>query len=217
MNPDERAAFTAAAGWFRATVDEVGGRWDQPGLGEWTVRDLVGHTSRSLVTVETYLDARAVGSSAGSRPGPGAGAPGEVTVTSAVGYYAAVRQAVSSPAVTERGRQAGAALGPDPAGFLAVLDARVQARVSAADDGAFVATAAGGMRLADYLPTRTFELVVHTADLAAALDVVTVPPHEALASAMHLAVQLAGENGDGVDVLLALTGRRPLPPGFTVL
>ena len=28
---------------------------DEPGLGEWDVRSLVGHTSRALLTVETYL------------------------------------------------------------------------------------------------------------------------------------------------------------------
>ena len=100
MPLDERAAFQRAAAWFRSTVDRVGDRWDQPGLGEWTVRDLVGHTSRSLVTVETYLDAE----------------PGEVTVGSAVAYYVAVRQASSGPAVAERGRQAGAALCMEGAG-----------------------------------------------------------------------------------------------------
>ena len=30
-------------------------RWDGPGLGEWDLRALVGHTSRSLLTVEAYL------------------------------------------------------------------------------------------------------------------------------------------------------------------
>jgi uncharacterized protein (TIGR03083 family) len=198
---DERAAFDAAAGWFLSIVDEVGDRWQAPGLGEWTVRDLVGHTSRSLVTVETYLDAE----------------PGEVTVPSAVDYYVALRGAASGPAVAERGRQAGAAMGADPAAFLAALAERVLAKVAAADDDAFVASAAGGMRLADYLPTRTFELVVHTADLAVALAVVSEPPSEAAASAVQLAGLLVAERGATVDVLLAMTGRRPLPAGFTVL
>jgi uncharacterized protein (TIGR03083 family) len=198
---DERAAFGAAAGWFLATVDEVGERWAEPGLGEWTVRDLVGHTSRSLTTVETYLDAE----------------PGEVTVGSAVAYYDAVRQASTGPAVAERGRRAGAALGGDPVGFLAELEERVRAKVAAAADDAFVATAAGGMRLVDYLPTRTFELVVHTADLSAALGVPGDPPPDAAASALQLAALLVREHGDATDVLLALTGRRALPPGFTVL
>jgi uncharacterized protein (TIGR03083 family) len=201
MPLDERAAFQRAAAWFRSTVDRVGDRWDQPGLGEWTVRDLVGHTSRSLVTVETYLDAE----------------PSEVTVGSAVAYYVAVRQASSGSAVAERGRQAGAAMGADPAGFLAALEERVLAKVAAADDAAYVASAAGGMRLIDYLPTRTFELVVHTADLAVALGVETSPPADAETSALRLAADLAREQGSGVDVLLALTGRRPLAPGFSLL
>jgi uncharacterized protein (TIGR03083 family) len=198
---DERAAFAAASAWFRSTVDEVGDRWTEPGLGEWTVRDLVGHASRSLVTVEAYLDAE----------------PGEVTVGSAVDYYVAVRAASTGPAVAERGRQAGAAMGADPRAFLAALEERVLAKVAAARDDAFVASAAGGMLLGDYLPTRTFELVVHTADLSAALGLAADPPEEALASALSLAVMLVRERGAGVDVLLALTGRRPLPPGFTVL
>jgi hypothetical protein len=151
--------------------------------------------------VETYLDAE----------------PGAVTVPSALDYYVAIRGAASGPAVTERGRQAAAAMGTDPPGFLAALAERVVRKVEASADDAFVATIAGGMRLIDYLPTRTFELVVHTGDLVAALQVRTDPPPEGVASALQLAAMLVGEHGSGVDVLLALTGRRPLPPGFTVL
>jgi uncharacterized protein (TIGR03083 family) len=198
---DERAAFRAASAWFLSTVDEVGDRWTEPGLGEWTVRDLVGHTSRSLVTVEAYLAAE----------------PGEVTVASALDYYLAIRAASAGPAVAERGRQAGAAMGEDPVGFLAALAARVHTLVEATADDAFVATIAGGMRLIDYLPTRTFELVVHTGDLASALDVATAPPVEAADSALQLAALLTREKGATVDVLLALTGRRPLPAGFTLV
>jgi uncharacterized protein (TIGR03083 family) len=171
---DERAAFDAAAAWFLTTVDEVGDRWSEPGLGEWTVRDLVGHASRSLVTVETYLDVE----------------PGEVTVASALDYYLAIRGASAGPTVAERGRQAGAAMGADPRAFLATLAERVRAKVASSADDAFVATIAGGMRLIDYLPTRTFELVVHTADLGAALDVPVEPPAEAAASALQLAALL---------------------------
>ena len=39
-----RAAFPDAAEVFLATVSAVQpGQWDQPGLGEWTVRELTGH------------------------------------------------------------------------------------------------------------------------------------------------------------------------------
>ena len=200
MEIDERAAFRSAGGWFVALVGEVGDRWDLPGLGEWTVRDLAGHTSRALATVGSYLDAD----------------PGPVEVESATGYFRAALQA-SSAAIAERGRDAGRALGDDPAGAVADLDARVQAQVAAAADDAFVGTPAGGMRLLDYLPTRTFELVVHTSDLAAALGLAASPPDHAAASALRLAVELTRERGATADVLLALTGRRTLPPSFTVL
>lgn len=97
------------------------------------VRDLVSHTSRSLVTVETYLAAE----------------PGEVTVRAAAAYYEVVLRA-DPAAIAERGREAGQALGHDPFAFLADLDVRVQAAVAGAEDDAYVASAAGGMRLIDY-------------------------------------------------------------------
>ena len=49
---DSRRAFGDAAAWFVRTSALVGDRWGRPGLGEWDVRALVGHTSRSLLTVE---------------------------------------------------------------------------------------------------------------------------------------------------------------------
>ena len=51
-----REAYESAAGLFVNTVEQVRPtQWEQPGLGIWTVRDLVGHTSRALLTVEMYL------------------------------------------------------------------------------------------------------------------------------------------------------------------
>ena len=48
--------FAAAARAVRDTVARIPqDAWGGPGLGEWTLRDLVGHTSRSLVTVIDYL------------------------------------------------------------------------------------------------------------------------------------------------------------------
>ena len=63
-----RAEFASAAESFATLVRRIpDGRWDDPGLGDWDVRSLVGHASRSLITVSTYLrnaaqreDARAV-------------------------------------------------------------------------------------------------------------------------------------------------------------
>lgn len=48
---DSRRAFADAAQWFVGVTAVVGDRWGQPGLGEWDVRALVGHTSRAFLTV----------------------------------------------------------------------------------------------------------------------------------------------------------------------
>ena len=119
--------------------------------------------------------------------------------------------------VTERGREAGAALGDDPVAELTAIADRVLPRVEAEDGTALVMTIAGGMRLADYLPTRTFELVVHTADLATALGSTLDVPALAATQALGVATDLAVADGTGGPLLLALTGRTGLPAGFSVL
>src|ERR671936_1830676 len=96
-----RDAFLGAVDYFIATVARVpADRWDRPGLGEWSVRALVGHTSRALLTVETYL---AAGAERVDIPGP-------------VEYFLVGLATADHGAIAERGRQAGAALGDDPAG-----------------------------------------------------------------------------------------------------
>lgn len=199
--PESLTAFADAANWFVATVDRVGQRWPEPGLGEWDVRALVGHTSRSLLTVEDYL----------ARPAAA------VEVGSTAGYYVATRAIAAGPQVAQRGRDAGAALGPEPAVAVARIADRVLPLVTGCDGTELVTTIAGGMVLADYLPTRTFELVVHTADLCAALGEDPVPPPAGAAQALRLVGELALAGGQAGRLLLAVTGRSALPPGFTVL
>ena len=46
---------SAASSDRRAGARNPVGRWDGAGLGEWDLRALVGHASRSLITVSTYL------------------------------------------------------------------------------------------------------------------------------------------------------------------
>ena len=194
-------AFSDAAKWFVRTAALVGDRWDRPGLGEWDVRALVGHTSRSLVTVEIYL----------ARPAAAA------EMASAADYFRATRAAAAGPAVAARGRDAGTALGADPAAAVAEIAERARALVDTQDGSEVVTTIAGGMRLGDYLPTRTFELVVHTADLATALGVPPDVPATSAAQALHIITDLAVADGLAGPLLLAATGRPGLPDGFSVL
>jgi hypothetical protein len=198
---DLRRAFIDGAEWFVHTAALVGDRWDEPGLGEWDIRALVGHTSRSFLTVETYLD----------RPAP------EVHVATAADYYRATRAAVAGPAVAQRGREAGKALGADPAGEVAQIAARVLRLLDGRDGTEIVTTIVGGMRLADYLPTRTFELTVHTADLATALGEPLDVPETAAVQALRVVSDLAVADGRAGPLLLAATGRPGLPAGFSVL
>ncbi|MGI8614504.1 MAG: maleylpyruvate isomerase N-terminal domain-containing protein [Nocardioidaceae bacterium] len=197
-----RGAFAEAARWFVSESAAAADSWQLPGLGEWSVLDLVGHTSRALLTVESYL---------------GSG-PTAVEVPSALDYSRRMLGAAGDPAaVAQRGRDAGAALGSDPAAAVALIAERVLPLVQAASCDALVGTPFGGRRLVDYLPTRTFELTVHTCDIATALGrPVRVPGAAAVASFAVLA-ELASTNDLAGDLLLAATGRTGLPPGFTVL
>jgi uncharacterized protein (TIGR03083 family) len=198
---ESRRAFADAAGWFVSTTALVGDRWAEPGLGEWDVRALVGHTSRSLLTVEAYL----------ARPAQTAEIP------SAADYFLATRAMAAGPAVAQRGRDAGDALGDDPASVVAEIAARVVPFVDAQDGGTLLTTIAGGMRLEDYLPTRTFELAVHTSDLARALDEPLDVPATSAVQALRLVTELAAGDGRAGPLLLAATGRTGLPPGWSVL
>jgi uncharacterized protein (TIGR03083 family) len=198
---ESRRAYADAATWFVDTAAAVGHRWEEPGLGEWDVRALVGHASRSFITVETYLGQ------------PAAAAE----IDSPAGYVRATRLIARGPDVAARGRDAGAALGADPAAAVAELATRVTALVERCDGTELLTTIAGGMRLADYLPTRTFELAVHTSDLARALDLPLDVPASAAAQALQVVTELAVGDGHAGPLLLAATGRGGLPPEFSVL
>ena len=198
---DSRHAFAEAADQFVRTAARVGDQWTQPGLGEWDIRSLVGHTSRALLTVETYLAHPATA----------------VEIESAADYFRATRAAARDPAIAARGREAGEALGRDPAAAVAEISARVLALVESHDGTELLTTIAGGMRLRDYLPTRTFELVVHTSDLAVALDLPPEVPARAASAALEVVAQLAVADGVSGPLLLATTGRSGLPAGFSVL
>jgi uncharacterized protein (TIGR03083 family) len=175
--------------------------WDGPGLGEWDLRSLVGHTSRSLITVETYL-----------------GQPADTEeVPTPAAYYVAVA-GIDPDSVVGRGVAAGRALGDNPAEFVKALATRVPALVETAGNP-LITTAAGGMRLETYLPTRSFELVVHSLDIAAAVPDIEGPEFsdQLLSQVARVAATAAVLLGRGVEIMLALTGRATLSPGFSVV
>jgi hypothetical protein len=193
--------FTEAAQAFAAQVHAIPGQaWEKPGLGTWSVRDLVGHTCRALTTTEDYL----------AKPAA------EEEVTSPVAYYTLVHQ-VDHTSVAARGGAAGRALGSDPAIFVDNLVARVLPLARDAGDP-LIETFFGGMRFRNYLPTRTFELVVHGLDISAAVGLPT-PAYssQTLQEVLGIATGVATATGRGGELISALTGRSTLPAGFSVV
>jgi uncharacterized protein (TIGR03083 family) len=208
VSPDSSGAvatFASAAHGFAALVHDIpADRWNGPGLGEWDLRALVGHASRSLITVSTYL----------------AHAAEREDIATPQEYYVKVNPAalgISPADVVERGRQAGRDLGDDPAGTVDELVSRVLDELSEAGDPLIQVIGGAGIRLHTYLPTRIFELVVHGLDIARAVDISFPLAADVLEEAMVLAARIAVAEGHGEAVLLALTGRAELSPSFSIV
>lgn len=201
---DSAVMFEASARAFHDLVRRIGDeQWDRPGLGEWDVRGLVGHTARAILTVETYLSAEE---------------PVERTVPDAVAYYRALAGTRADPVeVAHRGVEAGRALGDRPADAIDEAIDRACALVARQRRGRLVEVAGHGIELNEYLRTRVLELVVHTIDLSRATGVVPALPAEAVEATCALAGALAARDGRAEELLMALTGRERLAEGFSVV
>ena len=202
-DPEVRAGFEAAAEWFLIVLGAIPARaWDDPGLGEWTVKELAAHTARAFTTVEQYLT----------------NDPVDVVITDPVAYF---RTAMATPganaAVAERGRQAAAALGDDPVSALVAIATRVRATIASTADDAVCDSFVGGIRFPDYLATRVLELTVHTTDLCAALGRDDQPPEAAAMVTFAVLGGLAAAEADRATLLRGLTGRTAIPAGRSVL
>jgi hypothetical protein len=199
------ATFASAARAFADLVHRIPAwAWDGPGLGEWDLRSLVGHASRSLITVSTYLQTPA--------EREGIATPQE--------YYARVNPStlgIDPAGVVERGRQAGRDLGDRPSVVVDGLVSRALADIADCGDPLIAVIGGAGIRLHTYLPTRTFELAVHGLDIARAVGIPLELPADVVEQALVLAARIAAAEGHGEAVLLALTGRGPLPVSFSVV
>jgi uncharacterized protein (TIGR03083 family) len=200
------ATFGSAARSFAALVREIPvGAWGEPGLGDWDIRALVGHASRSLTTVRSYLKTTA----------------DREDIATPQEYYVRVTPSalgIDPADVAERGRQAGSALGDDPAATIDELVAEVLDELTALDCDPLIKIIGGlGIRLQTYLPTRVFELAVHGLDIARALDIPFGLPEPVLTEALDIATRTAIATGHGEPLLLVLTGRSTLPQSFSVV
>ena len=184
-----RAAFNEAVNFFLDLVSHVSSdQWEKPGLGVWNVRELVGHTSRAMTTIEQYATVGA------DRVGVG-----------------------SSDDIAERGREAGRELGDDPASTIREVAKRVVSLVNSLPADHQVKTPFGDEQLDVYLRSRITELTIHSLDLADALNVTVDAPSECLRESLYLLSDFAVQRGVAKDVASALTGRSVLSDRFNLL
>ena len=197
-----REAYLESAEFFAGLVDGVDtDAWEKHALGQWTLRDLAGHTYRSISTVVGYSE----------KPAP------KVDVESSTHWIVNVRQNANPDRVAELGRSAGLEIMDNPQMMVRGFLNMARDRVTDLDEDFILATPQGGMRLIDYLQLRTMELVIHGGDFARALGVEATPPVSGMQVALQVLTGVAVAEGRGPDLASALTGRSALPIGYNLL
>ncbi|GAA3992650.1 maleylpyruvate isomerase family mycothiol-dependent enzyme [Streptomyces marokkonensis] len=137
-------------------------------LGDWTVRELVAHVGMALAAVDRLL----------GEPEPARQDGRLLDWPSAI--------AADADAVAGTARRL-AAEHPDLDVHLAETERRFTDRLDRHPGARRLPTSAGALPLADYVVTRTVELVVHTDDLNAAVPCLDIPyDRQALAAASRL-------------------------------
>ncbi|PON11490.1 hypothetical protein C2W62_44585 [Candidatus Entotheonella serta] len=198
-----REGYTGITDVFINTVARVGEtQWQQTGLGEWTVRELVGHNCRATFSlIEGSMD----------RPAE------NLDIKRPADFWKDARTSAENATIAEDGRHAAAALGNHPLEAVQEIATRVRTRIDHTPDDLLITTRAGGMRLIDYLATRVFECTIHTLDLTVAIQADIDLPAPAATLALQLLGDRAQLRGHVIPLLLAATGRRSLPEGLSVL
>ena len=175
---DNRQLYLAGAAAVLDLVRRIpDDAWDNPALGSWDVRALVGHTGRALSTITQNV----------ARPAA------TLQLGGAAEYLAA-----------DAGAALGADPAATFAGLLAEAEAALAAHP---DPDEVIETVLGAMRLGDYLDTRIVELVVHGTDLAACLRTPIHLPTDAVAATVAILGRAAVLTGQGERLLRLATGR----------
>jgi hypothetical protein len=187
-----RSAFAESAAWFDVVVSDIGPNdWKRPGLGSWTVHELVGHTSHNYTYV---LDLTVHGQLTDRRVGPFA-------------FWDAVLAGPNDElhaTIAGAARAGSASLGDDPASAIHDLTHRTLSLVEGSPDGAVVRFATGKLALIDYLPSRIVEFVCHGIDLCEAID---RPTSDVPRTAVALTAELLAGYADPLAIVKVLVGR----------
>jgi uncharacterized protein (TIGR03083 family) len=137
-------------------------------LGDWTVRDLAAHVTMAVETVSRNLDREE---------------PGKPELTLLDWPFATASRAGDIADGTRELARAN----PDLDALYARTEERLTQALATAPGTRVLAARTGAMTLADYLVTRTVELVVHTDDLNAAVPGLDIPyDRQALAACTRL-------------------------------
>ena len=204
MSTDVRMGFKEAARFFVDTVARVpDDRWDAPGLGSWSVREVAAHTAHTFEAISGY--------DSPSRTAE------RIELSNVTEFYLTVLDPGRSAARDRRAQERARQLSDDPSsairekadGALAVLDAIPDDHPSQA--------IGGGVRFIDWLATRVVELTVHSLDIARALDIDADAPAAALTVTLNVLSELAVATGKAGDLAIAATGRSALPKGYSLM
>lgn len=207
MSFPEVDAFAEECAATNATLAAVPhDAWLRPGLGSWTVAELVTHLVRGVTRITAYL------------PESAAQAP-EFDRVSYFSFDADAEAAgVAQRAVEE-------AAGVDPTTLPGRFNLGWLASVAAASDHGpeqLLPTFRGTMRLDEYVATRVLEVVVHHLDVRTALDLPPASTPAASRMTMNILEGLLGESRPRAmgrtRFILAATGRLQVDdPRFPVL
>ncbi|RII12004.1 mycothiol-dependent maleylpyruvate isomerase [Streptomyces sp. YIM 130001] len=150
------------------------------GLGDWTVRELAVHLTMTVESVSRCLD----------EPEPAGRPTGLLEYPQlTAGFAEAVAE--HTQGVAERK--------PDLVGLYDEVAERFERRLADATDGRLLAVRSGAMRLADYLVTRTVELVVHTDDLNRATGLGIPLERQAVAACTRLLADTLAARAPGAS------------------
>jgi uncharacterized protein (TIGR03083 family) len=198
---DPRPVFATSARSLASVAHRIRPeQWERPGLGVWTVRQLVGHALRGVSTAPMYLRTPAA----------------EASIHSVAEYFRTARAMPDlHEGVAERGRVAGAELGDDPASAVDHVVEESVAVVSSTPLDTILTLPWGTIHLADYLPTRIIEVTVHTDDICRALDFEHVASEAESRLVIEALVSTAGTR-EGLSMIRAVLGRDSLPDGFNL-
>lgn len=203
----ELQALTAECLRAEATLVEIPTQaWGAPGLGSWTLAELVGHLVGGVGRISDYL---------------GQPVSGPVAVDRV--EYFRYDAATEAPGVAARGVQQAAEIGTaNLAAEFGVRWRRSADRAAGVSPDTVLTTFRGPMRLDEYVATRVVEVVVHHMDVRAALDLPADSDPDAARLTMGVLEGLLGaprpRNMGRTRFILAATGRVAVDdPRFPVL